>query len=359
MGPELIALVTLVVIAVGMLYLLWEMRQLRLFMRVSYDGIRTLQLTALRAIKDNMSGSDGSSPSSSMGDVPHRDHEYVDQDLRWEVQKLEFYNVVDEIFYELYEVLVWEISCIHWFYNEIHEVLVWDIRSNHWFYHGIHEVLASDIIWIHWFYNEIHEILIWYIRSNHWFYNEIHEIPASDISWIHWFYNEIHEILIWDTRSNHWSYNEIHEIPAPDISWIHSFYNEIHEMLIWHIRSNHWFYNEIHEIPLWDSLQDLLPSSEDEMWLEDEDSMELDPDQLERREMYRKRRIERAEAMSKWGKKKWMSCEPLFSMKTIRYMMKNMIKPLDVLWFLHGNAVGWGGKPSGTHAFMSVHGAVH
>ena len=106
MGPELIALVTLVVIAVGMLYLLWEMRQLRLFMRVSYDGIRTLQLTALRAIKDNMSGSDGSSPSSSMGDVPHRDHEYVDQDLRWEVQKLEFYNVVDKIFYELYEVLV-------------------------------------------------------------------------------------------------------------------------------------------------------------------------------------------------------------------------------------------------------------
>ena len=66
-------------------------------MRVSYDGIRTLQLTALRAIKDNMSGSDGSSPSSSMGGVPHRGHEYVDEDLVLEAQKIEFYNVFHEI----------------------------------------------------------------------------------------------------------------------------------------------------------------------------------------------------------------------------------------------------------------------
>ena len=79
---------------------------MRLFMRVSYDGIRTLQLTALRAIKDNMSGSGDSSPSSTDGNLPLRGHEYVDEDLGWEVQKLEFYNVVDEILYELYEVLV-------------------------------------------------------------------------------------------------------------------------------------------------------------------------------------------------------------------------------------------------------------
>ena len=97
--------IALVTLALSLWWMVWEMRQLGVLMSVNYEGIRVLQETALRAIRDRLDSSDEDDPPSSDDcNLPFDGHgDFVDEDLRKIVGRFKIgcYNLDHEILYGL------------------------------------------------------------------------------------------------------------------------------------------------------------------------------------------------------------------------------------------------------------------